>query len=88
MTVTLRAVDGIDQAGQSDPMALPLPGRRFFDPFAATLIELRRDLLWSRQNAGRSAEILRAVTWQPEGSSRTICMPSCAQRCGCWTGTT
>lgn len=67
VTVTLRAVDGIDQAGQSDPITLPLPGRRFFDPFAATLIELRRDLLWSRQNAGRSAEILRAVTWQPEG---------------------
>ncbi|WP_405404302.1 DUF4175 domain-containing protein [Paracoccus sp. Ld10] len=67
VTVTLRAVDGIDQAGQSDPMALPLPGRRFFDPFAATLIELRRDLLWSRRNAGRSAEIMRAVTWQPEG---------------------
>lgn len=28
---------------------------------------MRRDLLWSRQNAGRSAEILRAITWRPEG---------------------
>ncbi|ODT59725.1 MULTISPECIES: DUF4175 family protein [Paracoccus] len=65
--ITLRAVDGIEQVGQSDPMALALPGRRFFNPFAATLIEMRRDLLWSRDNAGRTAEILRAVTWQPDG---------------------
>jgi len=65
--LTLRAIDGIEQVGTSDAMAVTLPGRRFFDPFAAALIELRRDLLWSRGNAGRSAEILRAVTWQPEG---------------------
>ncbi|SIT03725.1 DUF4175 domain-containing protein [Paracoccus saliphilus] len=65
--LTLRAIDGIDQEGQAAPTQLVLPGRRFFDPLAAALIELRRDLLWSRQNAGRSAEILRAVTWQPEG---------------------
>lgn len=65
--VTLRALDGIAQVGQSEPMAVELPGRRFFNPLAAALIELRRDLLWSRANAGRSAEILRAVTWQPEG---------------------
>ncbi|WP_411838397.1 DUF4175 domain-containing protein [Paracoccus sp. ME4] len=67
VTVTLRAVDGIEQVGRSEPASLPLPGRRFFDPLAATLIELRRDLLWSRENARRSAEIIRAVTWQPEG---------------------
>ncbi|AUH35340.1 DUF4175 domain-containing protein [Paracoccus tegillarcae] len=67
VTVTLSALDGIDQQGQSAPMQTVLPGRRFFDPLAAALIEMRRDLLWSRENAGRSAEILRAVTWQPDG---------------------
>ncbi|TBN51679.1 DUF4175 domain-containing protein [Paracoccus sediminis] len=67
VSVSLRAVDGIDQVGQAEPMAIVLPGRRFFNPLAAALIEMRRDLLWSRGNAGRSAEILRAVTWQPEG---------------------
>ncbi|TRW99707.1 DUF4175 domain-containing protein [Paracoccus sp. M683] len=67
VTVTLTALDGIDQEGRSDPMQTVLPGRRFFSPLAAALIEMRRDLLWSRENAGRSAEILRAVTWQPEG---------------------
>ncbi|MGN7868865.1 DUF4175 domain-containing protein [Paracoccus sp. 22332] len=67
VSVSLRAVDGIDQWGEAQPMHTVLPGRRFFNPLAAALIEMRRDLLWSRGNAGRSAEILRAVTWQPEG---------------------
>ncbi|WP_243698661.1 DUF4175 domain-containing protein [Paracoccus alkanivorans] len=67
VNLTLRAIDGIEQEGQAAPKLMVLPGRRFFDPLAAALIELRRDLLWSRENAGRSAEILRAVTWRPQG---------------------
>lgn len=67
VALTLQAVDGIDQTGSAAPMRTLLPGRRFFEPRAAALVELRRDLLWSRQNAGRSAEILRAITWRPEG---------------------
>ena len=67
VTLTLEAVDGIEQVGLSQPMQTILPGKRFFNPMAAALIEMRRDLLWSRQNARRSAEILRAVTWQPDG---------------------
>ncbi|MFV0302621.1 MAG: DUF4175 domain-containing protein [Paracoccus sp. (in: a-proteobacteria)] len=67
VTVRLSVLDGIDQQGQSQPMQTILPGRRFFAPLASALIEMRRDLLWSRENAPRSAEILRAVTWQPEG---------------------
>ena len=67
VSVSLRAVDGIEQVGEAQPMHTVLPGRRFFNPLAAALIEMRRDLLWSRENAGRSAEILRAVTWQPQG---------------------
>jgi uncharacterized protein (TIGR02302 family) len=67
VNVSLRALDGIEQVGEAEPMRTILPGRRFFNPLAAALIEMRRDLLWSRDNAGRSAEILRAVTWQPQG---------------------
>ncbi|MDN5568766.1 MAG: DUF4175 domain-containing protein, partial [Paracoccus sp. (in: a-proteobacteria)] len=67
VSLTLRAIDGIEQVGQSAPRTTVLPGRRFFNPMAASLIEMRRDLLWSRANARRSAEILRAVTWQPDG---------------------
>lgn len=64
VTVSLKVSDGIGQE-VSAPMAMVLPGRRFFDPLAAALIEMRRDLLWSRTNAARSAEVLRAISWQP-----------------------
>nr|WP_199260213.1 DUF4175 family protein [Paracoccus binzhouensis] len=67
VTVSLKVEDGIGQQGASQPMRMVLPGRRFFDPLAAALIELRRDLLWSRDNAARGARILRAASWQPEG---------------------
>lgn len=67
VTVSLTVSDGIGQEGAAPPMAMILPGRRFFDPLAAALIELRRDLLWSRENAAGSAMLLRAVSWQPEG---------------------
>ena len=67
VTVSLKVSDGIGQEGVSAPMAMVLPGRRFFDPLAAALIEMRRDLLWSRTNAARSAEVLRAISWQPDG---------------------
>lgn len=67
VTVTLRAEDGIGQQGVSAPLRMVLPGRRFFDPLAAALIEARRDLLWSRGNAGAAAQMLRAASWQPEG---------------------
>ena len=67
VTVSLSVSDGIEQEGRAAPMAMVLPGRRFFDPLAAALIELRRDLLWSRENAAATAQVLRAVSWQPEG---------------------
>lgn len=66
VTVSLEVRDGIDQQGRSAPVSMVLPGRRFFDPTAAALIEIRRDLLWSRENARRSAEVLRAISWQPQ----------------------
>ncbi|HWL56641.1 MAG TPA: DUF4175 family protein [Paracoccus sp. (in: a-proteobacteria)] len=67
VTVSLEVTDGIDQKGSSPPVAMILPGRRFFDPLAAALIEIRRDLLWSRENGPRSAQILRTISWQPDG---------------------
>ena len=47
-----------------------MPGRRFFDPLAAALIEMRRDLLWSKDNAVRADQVLRALTHLPEGFIR------------------
>src|SRR5690606_22287796 len=68
--MTLTVTDARGQTGSSETRELLLPGRRFFDPVAAALIEMRRDLLWSRMNAARTVQILRAVTHRPEGLIR------------------
>ncbi len=62
----LSVEDGRGQQGHAAPVAMELPGRRFFDPLAAALIEMRRDLLWSRENAPRVSEVLKAVSYQPD----------------------
>lgn len=67
VVLTLQVSDGIDQTGAAQPLHMVLPGRRFFDPTAAALIELRRDLLWTRENAADAAMLMRTVSWQPEG---------------------
>ncbi|MGV6850374.1 MAG: TIGR02302 family protein [Marinibacterium sp.] len=71
VTFTLRVEDDIAQQGETEPLAHVLPARRFFDPMAGAIIEQRRDLLWSRDNAGRVAQILRAVSHRPEDVFRS-----------------
>ncbi|MDP3860838.1 MAG: DUF4175 family protein [Phaeovulum sp.] len=67
--LTLSVEDGRGQQGTAAPLAMELPGRRFFDPLAAALIEMRRDLLWSRENAPRVAQVLKAVSYLPEDAN-------------------
>lgn len=67
VTLTFSVTDAAAQTGGSAPLHVVLPGLRFFDPLAASLIELRRDLLWNRSNAGRTSQILKAVTHLPDG---------------------
>ncbi|SHI97264.1 TIGR02302 family protein [Shimia gijangensis] len=64
--ITLSVTDAKGQVGEALPLATPLPARRFFDPLAAAVVELRRDLLWSRENGPRVAQLLRAVSYQPD----------------------
>ncbi|GHG88819.1 TIGR02302 family protein [Pseudodonghicola xiamenensis] len=66
VTVTLSVMDAAGQTGVSAPFASPLPARRFFDPLAAAVAEQRRDLLWSRENAVRVAQVLRAISHRPD----------------------
>ena len=66
VTVRLTVTDAIGQSGQSEERTVTLPGRRFFDPMASAVIEMRRDLLWSRDTAERVSEVLRALTHRPE----------------------
>lgn len=69
--VRLTVLDGAEQSFETEPRAMILPGRRFFDPLAAAIIEQRRDLLWSRGNATRIGQVLRAVSYLPEDVFRS-----------------
>jgi uncharacterized protein (TIGR02302 family) len=66
VTLTLTVTDEAGQIGTVSYDIPRLPGRRFFDPLANAVIELRRDILWSRENADRTADLLRALTARPE----------------------
>lgn len=68
VALELAVEDARGQSGASAPRKMRLPARRFFDPMASAVIEQRRDLLWSRENAKRVAQILRAVSHQPDPS--------------------
>ncbi len=70
VTMTFAATDAAGQTGHSQPLKTILPGRRFFDPLAAALIEMRRDLMWNRANAVRVDQVLKAVSNRPEGFIR------------------
>ncbi len=70
VTMTFAVSDAALQAGMAEPTKVTLPGKRFFDPFAAALIEARRDILWSRNNAPTVVQVLKAVTHHPEGFIR------------------
>ena len=65
VTVRLSVLDAAEQQGLSDEAPMVLPGRRFFDPLAAALVEMRRDILWNRLNTARSAQILRTASHRP-----------------------
>jgi uncharacterized protein (TIGR02302 family) len=67
VTITLSATDAAGQTGTAPALHVTLPGKRFFDPLAAAVIELRRDILWSRTNAPRAVQIFNAITNRPEG---------------------
>lgn len=66
--MVLSVTDAKGQTAQTEARTVILPGRRFFDPLAAAIIELRRDLLWSGANGSRSLQLLRAVSYHPDGT--------------------
>ena len=67
----LSVTDDRGQLGLSVPQVLDLPGRRFFDPVAAAVIEQRQAILWQRGNARQAAQILRAVANRPDDVFRS-----------------
>ncbi len=71
VTMAMTALDAAEQQAQTAPMQMTLPGRRFFDPTAAAVIEMRRDILWNRDNTPRVAQVLRAVSHLPQDAFRS-----------------
>jgi len=68
--VVLSAMDAAGQTGTSPASTAILPGRRFFEPAAKALAELRSDLLWNRDNAARAALLMRAMLARSDGAFR------------------
>ncbi|MEL7214143.1 MAG: TIGR02302 family protein [Pseudomonadota bacterium] len=71
VTLQIEVEDALGQTGQTALAEVTLPGRRFFDPLAKSVIEQRRDLLWSKSNAPRVAQILRTVSHRPQDIYRS-----------------
>ena len=67
VTLTLEVTDAAGQTASSPAEPLILPGRRFFQPFAKAIAEQRRDLMWSRTNVSRIADVMKAISHRPEG---------------------
>ena len=57
VTITVTVEDALEQ--QADPSVLrtELQTRRFFDPLARAVAEMRRDILWNAENGRRAAQI-------------------------------
>ena len=66
VTITFSATDEAGQTGTSGPVEISLAARKFFNPVAAAVVELRRDLLWNRDNGPRIAQLLRAISHEPD----------------------
>ena len=66
--IDIWVLDDAGNQGAIEPELVAMPGKRFFDDLAGAIAELRRDLLWNRENAPRIAKVLRAVTHRPEDS--------------------
>ncbi len=65
-TLTIRGEDAAGLTSELDLGFDELPSRDFVDPFAAALVEQRRDVLWSGDNQRRAAQTIRALTHLPE----------------------
>ncbi len=69
--VKLSVQDAKGQNSEPNTTHMTLPGRRFFDPMARALVEQRQWLLWSKNNAARTTQMLRAISYRPEDVFRS-----------------
>jgi len=74
--IVLQATDAAGQTGRTAPLAADLPARRFFEPAALSIAEMRRDILWNRDNGRRAAQLMRAMLHQSQGAFRADMAPA------------
>ncbi|MDP2620470.1 MAG: TIGR02302 family protein [Hyphomicrobiales bacterium] len=65
--LTLRATDEADNVGESEPIVMELPSRRFTQPLARAVIEQRRTLAQTPSKRPLVARALNALTAGPVG---------------------
>lgn len=63
----LEVSDDLAQTSDFEAVEVRLPKRKFFHPLAASVVEMRRDILWARSNSPRAEQVLRAVSNRPDG---------------------
>ena len=66
VTITVTVEDALGQEAVPSVLRTELQTRRFFDPLARAIVEMRRDILWNAENGRRASQILRAVSYRPE----------------------
>ncbi|WP_112311492.1 DUF4175 domain-containing protein [Pseudogemmobacter bohemicus] len=71
VSMVFTAMDAAGNEGNSAPYEVTLPGKRFFDPMANAVVEMRRDILWNRENLPRALELLKAIGNRPEELARS-----------------
>ena len=71
VSMIFSVTDAAGNEGRAQPLAVTLPGKRFFDPMANAVIEMRRDILWNRENLPRVLQLLKAIGNRPEDLPRS-----------------
>ena len=68
LPVKLSAVvyDAIGQEARTRELSTVLPSRSYYNPVAAAIAELSRDLLWNRENGKRVTLVTRSITHRPD----------------------
>ena len=65
--MVLEAKDVAGQTGESEPVPMVLPERRFEKPLARAVVEQRRKLVSDSRTRGQVVKALEALTLEPEG---------------------
>ncbi len=65
--IMLEVTDGAGQVASLELETDALPALSFFDQLAGAVAEQRRDMMWSPENDIRISQVLRAISYQPEG---------------------